>query len=506
MTEPGGWRPLATTRARVVVAFLSVTAVAVLATAWLATRSAEQAVRANATRSLEDDAAIYQALIEYGNAHVSWDGVEPLLVELADTYGRRVAVAENSNRLLADSDRAAGRTSRPLPNRPSAHLDPINPVLSGAGAPIGDTDQVTSPEQVTAVRRCLTDAGFTPVLDNNWIVTVEQSENAVNATNDCYLKSVAPPALLFLGTSTNVSPLAGPSVRRTLLLAGSILLVAAALAWWLAWLVTRPFKRLAAAAGRLEGGDWETRLEESGSDEVRGVARSFNSMTAALQRNEAQRRQMVSDVAHELGNPLVTIAGTLDAIEDGIYEPSPAVLGSLSEDVAHLTRLVRDLQDLATVDSGGLRVELRPLQLGELVSSVVDAYRPLATASAVSLSIDTLRAGAVLADASRLRQMLDNLLTNAIRHTPSGGAVTVVVEDRSVAVSDSGEGIAADHLAHVFDRFWHADTSRNRATGGTGLGLAITRELAIAHGASLTVTSTLGVGTTFTIANLPVAP
>lgn len=502
------WRPLATTRSRVVLAFLSVTAAAVLVTAWLATRSAEQTVRANAMRSLEDDAAIYQALVEYGNAHTSWDDVQPILVELSATYGRRIAVSDTSKRVLADSDRVAGESSRPLPTRPSAQLDPVNPGLSGSG-PVASEDgsfPATSPAQIVAVRRCLTGAGFTPTMDGKWVTTVENSAAAADATTDCYLEAVAPPALLFLGTSTDINPLAGPSMHRTLVLTGSILVVAAALAWWLAWLVTRPFKRLAAAAGRLEGGDWETRLEESGSDEVRGVARSFNSMTAALQRNEAQRRQMVSDVAHELGNPLVTIAGTLDAIEDGVYEPSPAVIGSLAEDVAQLTRLVRDLQDLTVADSGGLRVELRPVDLGELATAVVENYQPLARASSVGLSINLHGAGQVLADASRLRQMLGNLLTNAIRHTPSGGTVEVRADARSIAVADTGEGIAANHLADVFDRFWRADSSRNRATGGTGLGLAITRELAIAHGAEITVDSAPGVGTTFTISGLTPAP
>ena len=488
-------RPLSSTRGQVVAA--------VIATAWLATRAAEQTVRNNAVRSLEDDATIYQTLIEYGAVHTTWEHADPTVLELSQRFHRRVAIAEGSGRLLADSDRAGGTASRDLPSRPSARLDAINPALTGTGSA---NDVVSSTEQLDAVRACLASAGLTPIATDGSITTRERTDQAEAALGECFERAVAPPALLYLGTSTDINPLAGPSARRTLSLAATILVVAAALAWWLGALVTRPLRRLTKAAGRVQDGDWDTRLEESGSDDVVAVSRSFNAMTRALQRNEAQRRQMVSDVAHELGNPLVTIAGTLAAIEDGVYDPSPPVLASLSDDVGHLARLVRDLQDLAVADAGGLRVELQPVELTVLAAGVADAYRPVAAAADITVAVTGANTSLVLADAPRLRQMLGNLMSNAIRHTPPGGTVEIIVGPGRIAVADTGEGIPDEQLDHVFDRFWRADTSRTRTTGGAGLGLAITRELAIAHGAELSVHSTVGTGTTFTIGGLQPAP
>ena len=227
---------------------------------------------------------------------------------------------------------------------------------------------------------------------------------------------------------------------------------------------------------------------------------------------------MVSDIAHELRNPLVTINGTLEAIQDGVYEPTPEVIDSLAEETDHLRRLVSDLQELSMADAGGLRVHREPIDAVAACRTVVESHRALAASSGVALSFEAPAALDVEADPVRLRQIVANLLSNALRHTPSGGSVTVSVDTQApappgapdperwaITVADTGEGIDADHLADVFERFWRADPARARSTGGTGLGLAITRELAVAHGGTITVDSTPGIGSRFVV-SLPFQP
>jgi two-component system, OmpR family, sensor histidine kinase BaeS len=231
------------------------------------------------------------------------------------------------------------------------------------------------------------------------------------------------------------------------------------------------------------------------------LAHAFNTMAESLQTNERVRRQMVSDIAHELRNPLVTLNGTLEAIEDGVYEPNPDVINSMAEETAHLSRLVRDLQDLANADAGGLSIRLDDGDLADVATAVVDAYQPVAMTKQIELTAQVEPVPARF-DAARIRQVLDNLVSNALRHTAAGGAVTVTVNAAELSVRDTGEGIAADDVPHVFDRFWRADPSRTRATGGSGLGLAIAKELVDAHDAELSVQSEAGKGTTFTIVGL----
>lgn len=566
---------LRSVRSRVIALAVGVAAVAVLLTAWLATQSAEQTIRDNATQSLENDAAIYQALVDYGVTHQDWNDAGPLLAELAQRYDRRVAITDQRGRLLQDSDRSDGGESRALPAAATAQLDPLNPALSqyGVAIAIDAPVSVTFPEDVLAdalkcldaeavpyvlvdnggallpqpteetdtspagtfwqctdpvfgvgeavaegnagadydamLAGCVTAAGFTPVIDEFGVSLAETTPEAFAALDRCFLDaaraSVAPPVLLYLGTVTDLDPFGGPSFWRTLAIAAGILALAGAAAWWLGRRLTKPLVQLTDAAGRLEAGEFGHRVPSDGTDELGVLSHAFNSLATSLQRNEDLRRQMVSDIAHELRNPLVTINGTLEAIEDGVYEPTPAVMSSLAEEAEHLTRLVRDLQELATADAGGLRVQRAAGDLGEVTAAVVDAHQAVARAAGVALIYSDERepgAPLVLLDASRMRQVLDNLVVNALRHTPDGGEIAVVVGADWLCVTDTGEGIAADDLPHVFERFWRADPSRTRATGGSGLGLAIAKELVAAHGATLSAESTYGEGATFRIRGL----
>jgi signal transduction histidine kinase len=250
------------------------------------------------------------------------------------------------------------------------------------------------------------------------------------------------------------------------------------------------------AADRVAGGDYETRVQERGPRETRRLARSFNAMTSRLQSNEEQRRNLLADVAHELRTPLSVIQGNAEGMLDGLYPMDRAHLGSLLDEVKVMSRLLDDLQTLSTAEAGELRLHREQVEPSSLVEDAVAAFRPAADAAGVLLSAKVASGlNAIDVDPVRIGEVLANLLSNAVRHTPSGGSVVVSAEpvgDKvAFEVSDSGPGIPPEVLPHVFDRFVRAADS-----GGAGLGLAIARSLVVAHGGEISAGSELGHGTT----------
>ena len=250
-------------------------------------------------------------------------------------------------------------------------------------------------------------------------------------------------------------------------------------------------------------GELGARADVRAQDEIGAVAAAFNTMAERREEAERLRKAMVGDVAHELRNPISTIRGTLEAAQDGLVPTDPALLDSLLEETLLLQHVVEDLRDLAAADAGDLRLVLAPVPVAELVRQVAAAYQPDGAAAAVTVTADAPEDLTVEGDALRLRQLLGNLVSNAVRHTPRGGSVTLSAradEDRvELVVADDGEGIDTPDLPHVFDRFWRADPSRTRASGGSGLGLAIVRQLAEAHGGTVSVTSAPGEGARFVV-------
>ena len=289
---------------------------------------------------------------------------------------------------------------------------------------------------------------------------------------------------------------------------------AAALGTLLVWLISRrtlaPLQSLGAAARRLGGGDLSSRAETRGPTEIRELAQSFNVMAQGLEEAERQRRNMTADVAHELRTPLSNIQGYLEAINDGLVQPTPETIDTIHGQALHLARLVEDLRLLAQVEAGALELELHSTEVDELLQSCVEAVRPRADAEGIGLNLDVDQSlPHLVMDATRVSQVVGNLLENAITHTPEGGSIDVsasagdgVVE---IAVADTGPGIAPEDLSRLFDRFYRADPSRNRSTGGAGLGLTIARRLVEAHGGTIDVGSVVGEGSRFTI-RLPIAP
>jgi signal transduction histidine kinase len=299
-------------------------------------------------------------------------------------------------------------------------------------------------------------------------------------------------------------------INRALLLAAVVAgLAAVLLTVGLSRRILGPVSTLTAAARRMERGDLSQRVEVQSNDEIGELARAFNAMADGLTRLEDLRRSMVSDVAHELRTPLSNIRGYLEALQDGVVEPKREIIDSLHEEAMLLNRLVDDLQELALAEAGQLRLERQSVAPADLVNRAMEAARAQAAAGGITLQVD-LPADLSLVDVDpqRIGQVLGNLLSNALTHTPPGGEVVVAAQAREseveLSVSDTGEGILPEHLPYIFERFYRADKSRSRATGGTGLGLAIARQLVEAHGGRIEVESEVGRGTQFTF-TLPVA-
>ena len=291
------------------------------------------------------------------------------------------------------------------------------------------------------------------------------------------------PAMLALGVVTLVLVLVG------LLAAGRALRHTA-----------MPLGDVMEAAGRLAEGDYAVRVAERGPREVRTLAHTFNSMVARLAAHDEQRRNLLADVTHELRTPLTVIQGNLEGLLDGIYPRDDAHLQPILEETRVLSRLIDDLRTLALAESGALRLEKEPTDLALVASEAVASFRAQAASAGIEFSTDSAPDLPMLqVDPARIRQILDNLIANALRYTPSGGTIRVqcrVGEDAHViiGVSDTGAGIPPDKLPHIFDRFYKSPDSR-----GTGLGLAIAKNLVAAHGGEISAESELGKGTTIRI-------
>jgi len=285
-------------------------------------------------------------------------------------------------------------------------------------------------------------------------------------------------------------------------------LVAIVLGLLLTGTALKPLRTVRDAARRIGAGDLAYRVPIASRDEVGEVALQFNEMAAALERDERLRRALMADIAHELRTPLAVIRGQAEALQDGVFELTPENIAPIYDQSILLGRLVDDLRDLALAEAGSLPLERAQVALDELASRAVAAFQPQAREKGVALSLQVEPAApgalpTVDADPQRLAQVLGNLLSNALRYTPSGGSVVVKVTSDpkgvSLAVADTGIGIAPEDLPHVFDRFYRADKARTRADGGTGLGLAVARQLVEAHGGQITVQSEPGHGSTFTV-------
>lgn len=413
-------------------------------------------------------------LYRYYREHGSWEGIQPYFEQWGSLYGRRIILTDSNGVVVADSE----------------------------GEMLGENFTIEVPG-----RRLM------PMM-------------AGGKTGMLYISSESLPGSMMMPREGNVpgvlsissdpppefpSPLSLYQAISRFLLWGGLLavVVALALTFFLSRRVLAPIGALTVTAKRLGQGDFSQRVKTEAKGEVGELARTFNSMADDLERAEKLRRNLVADTAHELRTPLSNIRGYIEAIRDGVVEPDTNTIKSLYEEVMLLTRLIDDLQELALAEAGELKLVRQAEDITNVINQTVAAMQAPAATKGVSL-LTALREELPLCDidSHRISQVLHNLIANAIAHTPAGGVITVAaqLQDKwvKVSVTDTGEGIPAEELPNIFERFYRVDKSRARATGGHGLGLTISRRLVEAHGGKIEVQSEVGKGSTFTF-TVPVA-
>lgn len=431
-------------RLRLLLATVFVVLIAVGVTAFVATRRTEgEFQRYVERRNPADDRRLGLVLARYYEENSGWQGIQSEVTRLGQYIGQRVVLADADGNILADSDnKLVGQTVSTHWSKPRAYITEAGQSIAALYI-----DPLTAP--------------FDPAA---------QFIEAVNRS------------VIFGALAAGIA-----AVIVTLLISGRIL---------------RPVGHLTKAAEKMAQGDLSARVPVESDDELGQLAAAFNSMAGNISQQEQLRRNMVGDVAHELRTPLTNLRGYLEAVRDGLITPDAALVDNLYEETMLLTRLVRDLHELAQAEAGQITLVCTPTPLVEVVEQAVDILRPQADAKGVALKVDVPPTLPIVSiDRERIGQVIRNLLNNALAHTPEGGAIDVSAtrENGSVWVSvcDTGEGIGPEHLPHVFDRFYRADRSRARLTGGSGLGLAIVKQLVQAHGGVITAESQVGQGSTF---------
>lgn len=304
----------------------------------------------------------------------------------------------------------------------------------------------------------------------------------------------------------------GSSEISLLVLVGScsLLLSLPVFAVVLSWTVFRrmatPIAQVMAVTEAVAGGDLTARVETTYTGRFGRLTRSLNNMVGELERNNEQRRQLTADIAHELRTPLHIIQGNLEGILDGVYSPTDEHISNTLEETQILARLVDDLGTLSLAESGQLPMQMEKITITDLFSDIETSFSGPAESVGITFQVhppspSTLN---LYGDPLRLNQVLGNLVVNSIRHTPAGGIITLSANSDHewirIIVTDTGEGIPAEDLPHIFDRFWRGDRARTHIEGtGGGLGLAIAQQLVLAHGGTIQVESSPGLGATFTI-------
>ncbi len=450
---------------KLTLAFLAIALTAIGIVAVISSRATgEQFRRYVFASDAAGQATWVEALTNYYAARGSWDGVADLLAQFGPGpgagrgrgrsgtggVGPNLAVADTTGRVVAS--RTGEMVGEVLPPGTLAQGVP----LALNGRPIGT------------------------------LINLRPAELALDTQGEAFLRQV----------------------RTSLIWAGALAaLLSLVLGVLISRLLTAPLARLTRAAQAIAGGHLMQRVAVEGSDEIGTLSRAFNEMSASLAAAETARKNMLADISHELRTPLTVIQGDLQAILDGIYPLEMAQVAALYDETRLLTRLVEDLHDLALADAGQLRLLRGPVDLAALAQAAVAQFGPVAESAGVKLELAAEAAPLINGDADRLAQVLRNLLGNALRHTPSGGRITVRVAQAGhtarLEVADTGTGIAAEDLPHVFDRFYRSSQERQRGKGA-GLGLAIVQKLVEAHGGEIAVASAPGQGATFTV-TLPVA-
>ena len=412
--------------------------------------------------ALPDTSAMVAALRSSFERDRSWSGAAALLQEYSRRWDRRIVLVGMRGGMIAASEPALGSMTATIDRGGALHL--------------------RGSSQAQAQSEIVLQGAAGTVLDRRG-----------SAVAYLYVLPAE-------GPNPGVSVAAGAA--RSIWIAVAIAMVADALAaWLLSSRILRPVDALTRAAQRLARGELNARVVPSSDDEIGSLARSFNAMADALSRLERARKEMVADLAHELRTPLTHIRARLEAMQDGRIAPSVDVFAAMEADVLLLQRLLGDLQDLSLADAGKLRLSPRVISVESVVQAVADRNG--------TVPIDVRTDGElppVVADPERVRQVLRNLLDNAVAHAAPGSRITIElgVDERAVAVSvrNEGEPLHEAELGAIFDRFYRTGTARTSGAGGAGLGLAIVKQLVEASGGNVWARSTTepdGVAVTFTL-------
>jgi signal transduction histidine kinase len=397
-----------------------------------------------------EDRRVELELARFYQFQGTWEGVQPFVVQWGKLYDRRIIVTDNDGIVVADSDEGTlgQQYTAENPGQPMAPMMGFGPSIGVLHVTRGDTMDVNRAALQITYR----------------------------------------------------------TIGRFFLWGGLLAIgIAILLTYILSRRILAPVKALTLAAGQFGKGDFSRRVDFKDKGEVGELAQSFNAMADNLERNERLRRNMVADIAHELRTPLSNLRGYLEAISDGVVKADENTVRLLNEEASSLSRLVDDLQDVSLADAGEIKLVTQSEEISGLINETVTALQAKAAGRGLTISVhQQSELPTVDIDSHRIKQVLLNLLENAIAHTGRGGSITVAAREQDdkvyISVTDTGEGIPPEELPLIFERFYRVDKSRTRATGGSGLGLTIAKRLVEAHGGTIEVKSQPGQGSTFTFA------
>lgn len=398
-------------------------------------------------------------------------GLKPLVKEAAQARLQRSAAHMGEVAAAVYVDQRGWTPEARQTIRHLAHIDGLRIAVSGAGAGFGSdlSGRTTRSAPITVAGRQMA------------TIKVAQEGNVLLTPEEQHLQH---------------------SLDRLHLVAGAVSVLAALLlAFLLAETLSRPMRRIRVAADRIGEGDLETRVVPAGDPELRSVAKALNRLAETLEREEEIRKQTVADLGHELRTPVNGLLARIEAVQDGVLS-GPENLEAMHDEALRLTRLLHDISRLADAEQPGLLLEKRVLDLAKVVRASAASFEPLFVGAGVGLVVEAKPVW-VEGNSARLEQVVTNLFSNALRYTAANDSVAVSVErvgqDAVLEVRDTGIGIAAEDLPHIFTRFWRADPSRSPETGGTGIGLAIVRELVRAHDGRVDIDSVVGQGSSFRV-------
>jgi len=444
-------------------------------------------------------------VIEDGN----WSRVDLAAKNLSEKFSIRIVLASKEGSVVVDT----------MPDDKSDNLvgigliDPSNPLFSSTSEEIGQLEQITKLNK--AMANCLKEAGIEYIVNRNaeGIIRVFpkiQKKGDVSASRGCFFSMPAAledgkkrrfpdPMAVYVGVDDKSYLqwvyLSGIGISGVFVVFGSTV--------WFSRKIAKPLESLTVAARKISEGDLSARVSPQGLNEIDRFAISFDNMAEELAGVAERRRKFMSDISHEIRSPITNIRSHIEAIEDGMEKFSDKVSSSINSQIDQVSSLIDDLQQLSLADEGLLRIDKFPVVMEDIVDQISTANKPYLDEAGISLLVKGSAPEPVSIDPLRVRQILQNLVSNASRYTPKGGFIEVALKQDvdlvEVAVRDSGTGISPYFLPHIFERFARDDQSRNRNTGGSGLGLSIALEIALAHGGNLSADNHPDGGALFTL-------